>query len=100
MGTSVSPCLELLKPHAVVVDEGGVRRDEAHGDAALRHLRRHYEPRGPGAHHQGLSLVHHSAQLKPFLTQKHTLNTPNTPYRPLNTPETTPNCTPRHTEGA
>ena len=41
-----------------------------------------------------------SAQLEPFLTQKHTLNTPNTPYHPLNTPETTPNCTPCPTEGA
>jgi hypothetical protein len=48
----------------------------------------------------GLTLVHYSAQLEPFLTQKHTLNTPNTPYHPLNTPETTLNCSPRHTEGA
>ena len=28
---------------------------------------------------RGLTLVHFSAQLEPFLTQKHTLNTPNTP---------------------
>ena len=49
---------------------------------------------------QGLTLVHHSAQLEPFLTQKHTVMTPDTPYHPLNTPETTPNCTPCHTEGA
>jgi hypothetical protein len=33
------------------------------------------------------SLVHYSAQLEPFLTQKHTLNTPNTPYHPLSTPK-------------
>jgi hypothetical protein len=45
------------------------------------------------AHAQGLTLVHYSAQLEPCLTQKHTLNTP---YHPLNTPQTTPtpNCTP------
>jgi hypothetical protein len=49
---------------------------------------------------QGLTLVHYSAQLEPFLAQKHTPNTPVTPYHPLNTPETTPNCTPCHTEGA
>jgi hypothetical protein len=49
---------------------------------------------------QGLTLVHYSAQLEPFVTQKHTRHTPNTPYHPLNTPETTPNCTPCHTEGA
>jgi len=30
--------------------------------------------------------LHYSAQLEPFLTQKHTLNTPQTPYHPLNTP--------------
>ena len=42
----------------------------------------------------------YSAQLEPFLTQKHTLNTPNTPYHPLNSPETTPYCTHCHTEGA
>ena len=53
-----------------------------------------------GASRQGLTLVHFSAQLEPFLTQQHTLNTPNAPYHPLNTPETTPNCTPCHTEGA
>jgi len=34
---------------------------------------------------QGLSLVHYSAQLEPFLTQKHTLNAANTHYHPLNT---------------
>jgi len=49
---------------------------------------------------QGLTLVHYTAQLKPFLTQKHAPNTPDTPYHPLNTPETTPNCTPCRTEGA
>ena len=49
---------------------------------------------------QGLTLVHYSAQLKPFLTQQHTLNIPNTLYHPVNTPETTPNCTPCHTEGS
>ena len=48
----------------------------------------------------GLTLVHYSAQLVPFLTQKHTLNSLNTPYHLLNTHETTPNCTPCHTEGA
>jgi hypothetical protein len=37
---------------------------------------------------------------EPFLTQKHSLNTPNTPYHPLNTPEITLNCTPCHTECA
>jgi hypothetical protein len=31
---------------------------------------------------QGLTLVHYSAQLEPFLTQKYTLNTPITPYHP------------------
>jgi len=31
---------------------------------------------------QGLTLVHYSAQLEPFLLQKHTLNTPNTPLPP------------------
>jgi hypothetical protein len=46
---------------------------------------------------QGLTLVHCSAQLEPFLTQKHTLTTLHTPYQPLNTLETTPNCTPCHT---
>ena len=35
----------------------------------------------------GVTLVHNSAQLEPFLTQKHTLSTPNTPYHPLNTPK-------------
>ena len=49
---------------------------------------------------QALTLVHFSAQPEPFLTQRHTLNTPNTPYQPTNTPETTPNCTPCHTECA
>jgi len=48
----------------------------------------------------GVTLVHNSAQLEPFLTQKHTLNTPDTPYYPLNTPEITPNCSPCYTEGA
>ena len=50
------------------------------------------------AFEQGLTLVHYLAQLEPFLTQKRTqkrtLNTPNTPYHPILTPETTPNCTP------
>ena len=49
---------------------------------------------------QRLTLLHYSAQREPFLTQKHTRNTPNTPYHPLDTPATTPNCTPCHTEGA
>jgi hypothetical protein len=35
---------------------------------------------------QGFTLVHYSAQLELFLTQKHTLNTPNTSCHPLNTP--------------
>ena len=39
---------------------------------------------------QGLTLIHYSAQLEQFLTKTHTLNTPNTLYHPLNTPETTP----------
>jgi len=43
---------------------------------------------------QGLTLYHCSAQLEPFLTQKYTLNTPNTPYHPLDTPESAPNCNP------
>jgi len=55
---------------------------------------------GMPAHSQGLTLVHFSAQLERFLTQKHTVDTPNTPYHPLNTPRTTPNCTSCHTEGA
>jgi hypothetical protein len=49
---------------------------------------------------QGLTFVHYSAQLKPFLTKKHTLNTPNIPYHLLNTPETTPNSNPCDTDGA
>jgi len=49
---------------------------------------------------QGLTLVHYSAQLEPYLTNLHTLDTPDTPYHPLNTPETTLNCTPCHAEGA
>ena len=32
-----------------------------------------------GAARQGRTLVHYSAQLESFLTQKHILNTPNTP---------------------
>ena len=43
---------------------------------------------------------HCSAQLEPFLIQKHTRNTHHTPYHPLNTPEATPQCTPCHAEGA
>jgi len=39
---------------------------------------------------QGLTLVHYSAQLEPFLTQKRTLHTPNTPCHPLNNPSTPP----------
>jgi len=35
----------------------------------------------------GLTLVHFSAQLESFLTQKHTLNTPQTPCHHLNTPK-------------
>ena len=46
----------------------------------------HVYPRASSVE-QGLTLVRYSAQLEPFLTQKHTLNTPNTPA-------TTPNCTP------
>ena len=38
---------------------------------------------------QGLTLVHYPAQLVPFLTETHTLNTPNTPYHLLNTPDIT-----------
>jgi len=48
----------------------------------------------------GLTLVHFSAQPEPSLTQMHNLHTLNTPYHPLNTHETTPHCTPCHTEGA
>jgi len=49
---------------------------------------------------QGLTLVQYSAQLEPFLRQTRTLDTPNKPYHPLNTSETTPKCTPCHTEYA
>jgi len=35
---------------------------------------------------QGLTLVHFLAQPEPFLTQKHTPNTPNTPFHPHTTP--------------
>ena len=42
--------LKLVQPHAVVVDEGRIGRDEAHADAAVRHLRGDREARGPGAH--------------------------------------------------
>ena len=59
---------------------------------------------------QGLTPVHFSAQPEPFLKQKHTLHTLHTlhtpshpltpPKRPLNTPETTPKCTPYPTESA
>ena len=52
------------------------------------------------ANGRGLQLVHFSAQLEPFLTLKHTLSTPITPYHPLKTPETTPSCTPCPTESA
>jgi len=38
---------------------------------------------------QGLTLVHYSAHLEPFLTQKHTLNTLDTPYHPKTTPKQT-----------
>jgi len=57
-------------------------------------------PAGVPTVQQGLTLVHHLAQLELYLIQKHTVNTPNTPYHPLNTPKTTRNCTPCHTEGA
>jgi len=50
-----------------------------------------------GAYTRPLGLL---ARLEPFLTQKHTLNIPNTPYHPVNTSERTPNCTPCHTEVA
>jgi hypothetical protein len=43
--------------------------------------------------------VLHSSTIQlnlPFLTQKHTLHTPNIPYHPLNTPETSHDCTPCH----
>ena len=49
---------------------------------------------------QGLTLVHYSAQLEPFLTQKHTRNTPSYPLPTPTTTEATPNCAPCHTEGA
>jgi len=40
---------------------------------------------------QGLTLVHFSAQLEPYVTQKHTLNTPNTtPYQPPKHPRNNP----------
>jgi hypothetical protein len=56
--------------------------------------------RGRAPARQGLTLVHYSARLEPFLTQKHTRNTPTDPCHPLKIPETAPNCTPCHTEGA
>ena len=43
---------------------------------------------------QGLTLVHFAAQLEPFLSQKNTLHTPNTPLHPLDSGHTTPTRTP------
>ena len=43
---------------------------------------------------QGLTLVRCSAQLEPFLTQKHTPITPDTAYHPLNTPQNNPSLHP------
>ena len=85
MGTSVSPWPKM--PHKGAAPEYLLGM----GHAELTAL---------ATDRQGLTLVHYSAQLEPFLTQKHTLNSPDTPYHPLNTPETTPNRTPCHTEGA
>jgi hypothetical protein len=48
----------------------------------------------------GRTLLDYSAQLEPFLTQNHALHTLDNPFDPRNTPETTPNCTSYHTEGA
>jgi len=45
------------------------------------------------ANGQGLTLVHFSAQLEPCLTHKISLNTPYTPYDPLDTGYTTPTRT-------
>ena len=42
---------------------------------------------------QGLTLVHYSAQLEPFLTRKHTLNTPATPQTNPKQPLTAPPVT-------
>jgi pimeloyl-ACP methyl ester carboxylesterase len=49
---------------------------------------------------QGITLVHFSAQLEPFLTRKHTQNTPNTPPHPQNTPQASLKHTPYPTESA
>ena len=43
---------ELVQPHAVVIHEGGVGRNEAHGDAARRALRRDGQTRGTRADDQ------------------------------------------------
>jgi len=43
---------------------------------------------------QGLTLVHFSAQLEPFMTQENTLHTLNTPWHPLITGYTTLTRTP------
>jgi len=51
-------------------------------------------------HRQGLTLVHFSAQPQPFLKQNTPCTPSDNPWHPLNSPETTPNCTPCHTEGA
>ena len=90
---------------AVLIDvRNGYEWDVGHFQGAVRPVQESFREtvdtntqEGSG---QGLTLVHYSAQLEPFLTQGHTLNTPNTPYPPLNTPETTPNYTPCYTEGA
>ena len=42
--------LEFVEPDSVVVDKGGIGRDEADGDVAGRHLRGDREARGSGAH--------------------------------------------------
>ena len=45
---------------------------------------------GSGGPRQGLTLVHCSAQLEPFLTQNHTLVTANIPYHPHKHPRNNP----------
>ena len=44
----------------------------------------------PRSSWQGLTLVHFSAQPEPFLSQKHTLNTPYPPLRPIKHPVNNP----------
>ena len=55
---------------------GGAGRDEGGGHGVHRPL-----PQGPAgcAGRQGLTLVHFSAQLEPYLTHKTTLHTLSTP---------------------